>query len=502
MLGTHVGREQRSLVNNGTRRNRVGRLLAMTGLAATVLVAPVGAITGVAQAAARGELVVNGTFDSGTTAPWWKSATTTYAVTSGQLRATVPTGTVNSYDATVGQSAIALTAGKRYTMVFDASATATVTIRVTVQLEASPYTATLDQQATFDGTLKRYTLPFTSTLTTTTAQVNFQLGGKGAFTAALDNISLTPSPLDLTTGFYVDPGSNSKVWLGNNPTDSRAVAIEANIASKAGAKWFGNWNDDVNNNGTTGDTSDDYLADVRTYVSAADTAGKLPILAAYNITDRDCGGESTGGAGGVTEYQLWAEQFARAIDNRPAVVIIEPDAVAQSTLDECMTGTERQTRLDLLRYATEKFRDLAPNTWAYLDAGNSGWRPASVVAPALELAGLRNVRGFAVNVSNFYTTAESTTYASAVQTLLTFASRYMVDTSRNGNGAPPADVENRWCNPAGRKLGVTSQVGTGGPELLLWVKVPGDSDGSCGIGAGIPAGTFGPDLAIRLINGS
>jgi endoglucanase len=383
----------------------------------------------------------------------------------------------------VGQSAIALTSGRRYTLVFDASATATMAIRVTVQLEASPYTATLDQQATFDTTLKRYTLPFTSTLSTTAAQVTFQLGGQGAFTAALDNISLTPSPLDLTTGFYVDPGSNAKIWLGNNPSDSRAAAIEANIASKAGAKWFGNWNSNI-------------ASDVDTYVSAADTAGQLPVLVAYNITDRDCGGESNGGAGGLSEYRTWISAFAAAIGNRPAVVIIEPDAVVQSTIDSCMTGAERQARLDLLRYATEQFRDLAPNTWAYLDGGNRGWQPAAVVAPALEAAGLRNVRGFSVNVSNFFTTADSTAYANEVQALLTFATRYVVDTSRNGNGS-----NGEWCNPAGRKLGVTSQVGTGGPELLLWVKVPGDSDGSCGTGTGIPAGTFSPDLALHLITG-
>jgi endoglucanase len=38
--------------------------------------------------------------------------------------------------------------------------------------------------------------------------------------------------------------------------------------------------------------------------------------------------------------------------------------------------------------------------------------------------------------------------------------------------------------------------------MLLWVKVPGDSDGKCGIGAAIPAGTFSPDLAMRLVNGT
>jgi endoglucanase len=468
------------------RSARVGRLLALAGLAGLV-VAPVSA-TAPAYAAARGELVVNGTFDSGSAAPWWSTAGTALAVSGGQLKASVPSGTTNTYDAMVGESAIALTSGKRYTLLFDAAATAAVSIRVTVQLEAAPYTATLDQQASFDATLKRYTLPFTSTVTTSAGQVTFQLGGKGAFTASLDNISLTPSPLDLTTGFYVDPDNNAQTWANLNLTDAYHDTIQTNIAQQAGARWFGNWTSNIS-------------TAVRNYVGAADTAGKLPILVAYNITDRDCGGESSGGAGGVTEYQNWISAFAAAIGSRPAIVIIEPDAVAQSTIDSCMTGDERTARLNLLRYATERFRDLAPNTFAYLDGGNYGWRPASVVAPALEAAGLRNVRGYAVNVSNFYTTDQSNSYAAEVQSYLSFASRYIVDTSRNANGAVTPGTDTSWCNPAGRKLGVTSRVGTGGAELLLWVKFPGDSDGDCGSITGIPAGTFDKRLAYNLIYG-
>src|SRR5207244_11557401 len=57
-----------------------------------------------------------------------------------------------------------------------------------------------------------------------------------------------------------------------------------------------------------------------------------------------------------------------------------------------------------------------------------------------------------------------------------------IDTSRNGNG--PADGELYWCNPSGRALGVapTTATGNGHIDAFLWVKRPGDSDGSCGRG--------------------
>jgi endoglucanase len=103
-------------------------------------------------------------------------------------------------------------------------------------------------------------------------------------------------------------------------------------------------------------------------------------------------------------------------------------------------------------------------------------------------------------VSNYHTTADSAAYSNRVNGRLSarygYTVPYVVDTSRNGNGS-----NGEWCNPPGRKLGVPAQVG-GGAEMLLWVKVPGDSDGPCGIAPTIPAGQFDPGIAIHLIDGN
>jgi endoglucanase len=83
---------------------------------------------------------------------------------------------------------------------------------------------------------------------------------------------------------------------------------------------------------------------------------------------------------------------------------------------------------------------------------------------------------------------------------------FVVDTSRNGNGpndmsayaaAPynqPASVisglqSGNWCNPPGAGLGVRPTTNTGVPLLdaYLWVKTPGQSDGSCDIAGGARA---------------
>ncbi len=297
-------------------------------------------------------------------------------------------------------------------------------------------------------------------------------------------VVLAGNPFDLTNGFYVDPNSNPAVWVRDNGADSRAARIRDAIASKAGARWFGNWSGNIGT--ATG-----------AYVGAADNADKLPVLVAYNVPGRDCGGHSGGGAGSPAAYRTWIAEFAGGIGNRPAIVIIEPDALAQ--IDCLPNDSERQIRLDLIRYATEQLRDQSPNTWVYVDAAHANWIAADVMAQRLEGGGVRNAHGFVLNVSNYYTTGENVSKGNAINGSLSsrygYTKPFAVDTSRNGNGS-----NGEWCNPAGRRLGVPSQVG-GGPEVQLWVKVPGDSDGQCGIAPGVPAGTFSPDLAIRLIEG-
>ena len=47
---------------------------------------------------------------------------------------------------------------------------------------------------------------------------------------------------------------------------------------------------------------------------------------------------------------------------------------------------------------------------------------------------------------------------------------------------------------------MNSQAG-GGADMLIWIKVPGDSDGKCGIAPNTEAGQFSPVIAKRLIEG-
>ncbi|UED88412.1 glycoside hydrolase family 6 protein [Streptomyces profundus] len=293
------------------------------------------------------------------------------------------------------------------------------------------------------------------------------------------------NPLELTDGFYVNPDSTPAAWVRANPGDSRAQEIDEAIAQQPTARWFT-------------DTSGDVVEGVTGYTTAAQEAGELPVLVAYNIPGRDCGGHSDGGAGSPEAYRQWITDFATSIGDRPAIVILEPDALAQ--LDCMPSDDERRVRTELIRHATEQLSEHAVNTWTYLDSGTARWVPAEEMAERLDNAGQRNAHGFVNNVSNYYTTEESAGYSRTVAAHIEASHGYRpsfaVDTSRNGHGSI-----GEWCNPDGRKLGTPPQVG-GEAELLLWVKVPGNSDGECGIAPDTPAGVFSPEVAKALIDGA
>ena len=232
--------------------------------------------------------------------------------------------------------------------------------------------------------------------------------------------------------------------------------------------------------------------------AAAARAGRLPVLVAYDVPRRDCGGYARGGAASSAAYLTWASQLAAGIGRRPAVVILEPDAVAQA-LDGCLPRAAAQGRLRLLAAALAKLRR-DPHASVYLDAGNPGWiANLRDLAGALRTAGIAGAAGFALNVSSFHTTAASIAYGQRLSRLLGGA-HFVVDTGRNGHGSDsnPADAP-AWCNPPGRALGHDPTTDTGDPlvDAFLWVKPPGESDGACRPGAPA-AGRWWPSYALAL----
>ncbi len=237
---------------------------------------------------------------------------------------------------------------------------------------------------------------------------------------------------------------------------------------------------------------------VAKYAGDAQAAGAMPVFSIYGIPHRDCGSFAAGGMGSGDAYRGWIDLIAGQLGGSPAAIIVEPDALAMA---DCLSGDQRQERFDLIRYAVDTLTR-NPAAAVYVDAGHLRWHSAEEMASRLNQAGLENARGFSLNTANFFTTEDEIGYGEAISGL-TNGKHYVIDTSRNGNGPAPAEPLD-WCNPRGRALGAPPTTVTAGPhaDAYLWIKRPGESDGTCNRGDP-PAGDFVTQFAVDLVrNGS
>ncbi|HUE33909.1 MAG TPA: glycoside hydrolase family 6 protein [Mycobacterium sp.] len=234
-------------------------------------------------------------------------------------------------------------------------------------------------------------------------------------------------------------------------------------------------------------------ATVAKYTGDAQAAGAMPVLALYGIPHRDCGSFAAGGLATADDYRTWIDGIASDVGASRAAIIVEPDALA---LADCLSADQRQERFDLIRYAVDTLTR-NPATAAYVDGGHLRWHSPEDMAARINKVDVGRARGFSLNTANFFTTEDEIGYGEAISAL-TNGSHYVIDTSRNGVGPAP-DSELNWCNPSGRALGTLPTAATGGAhaDAYLWIKRPGESDGTCGKGDP-PAGTFVNQYAIDL----
>ncbi len=296
-------------------------------------------------------------------------------------------------------------------------------------------------------------------------------------------------------------------------------------------------------------------AQVASILEGAKSQQAVPVMVLYNIPGRDCGSYSAGGAENTAAYQAWIDAIAQQLGNTRAVLIVEPDAIANLPSDCGYPPSVNATQLTAdrytqINYAVSTLESRAPNALVYIDGGNSNWQAVGTIAQRLMTAGLANAQGFFSNVSNFRQSEYEAHFDTWVSACIAFANNpadggwrlgnysycasqyyspdgpvnpndistwkysdqwytanlgtavptthFVVDTSRNGQGpldtgvyadAPynqPASVvttltNGSWCNPPGRGLGTRPTADTGYPliDAVLWVKTPGQSDGTC-----------------------
>ncbi|KOX48535.1 MULTISPECIES: glycoside hydrolase family 6 protein [unclassified Streptomyces] len=303
--------------------------------------------------------------------------------------------------------------------------------------------------------------------------------GKGA------GAGITQQPKE-TDPFWVNPDGTAARQVASLTEDGKKDEAERirRIAQQPAAEWISPENPEEQ---------------ARGFTEAADEAGRTALLVLYNIPHRDCGQYSGGGAADGDSYRSFVDAVARGIGDRAATVVLEPDAVLH-LVDGCTPQEFHEERYDLLKGAVAKLSALK-NTKVYLDAGNAGWGHPDQIFEPLKWAGVDQADGFAVNVSNFYSTEDSLAYGKQLSAKVG-GKHFVIDTSRNGNGPYTEGApDERWCNPPGRALGETPTTKTADPlvDAYLWIKRPGESDGECK--GGPKAGEWWPEYALKLTQG-
>ncbi|KAK0211168.1 cellulase [Desarmillaria ectypa] len=259
------------------------------------------------------------------------------------------------------------------------------------------------------------------------------------------------------------------------------------------------------------------VPDLGTYLAEAQSLQKsegtnyLVQIVVYDLPDRDCAALASNGEfsiadDGLNKYKDYIDQIVEQVSQYTdvrVVAVIEPDSLANlvTNLSVSKCSGAADAYKEGVTYAMQRLSSVG--VYMYLDAGHAGWLGWSAnLSPAAELfndlytaAGSPEyVRGLATDVSNYNalsaTTADPVTsgnsnydelhYIEALAPLLTsFPAHFIVDQGRSGQ----QNIRNAWgdwCNVVGAGLGTrpTNDTGSDLIDAIVWVKPPGESDGT------------------------
>ena len=198
-------------------------------------------------------------------------------------------------------------------------------------------------------------------------------------------------------------------------------------------------------------------------------------------------------------FERQINEMARGIDRRPAVMLLELDAVGAS---RCMqqNGALGLWEADM-RYEINKIAAL-PHTVVYIEGGYADSNDPRYTAHVLNAVGISKIRGFFTNDTHEDWTINEVRWGERVSRF-THGAHFIVNTATNGQGPlVPAnrvrDGNEVLCNPPGRGVGPLPQVNPGFPNVdaFLWTAPPGNSSGNCN--GGPAAGTFWPAKAVSM----
>ena len=249
-------------------------------------------------------------------------------------------------------------------------------------------------------------------------------------------------------GVYEGPYYNS-IFPDYQQARGRNRQLLAKIALRPQMYTFGDW------------FSDSDATSVAQQFISDSTRGNPAVLSQTAIFRLDpwegaaCSGGSWNAAN-QQSYRNWVDNFAAGIGNSRVALIVQPDL----PFAEC---AHSPVPLQLVNYAARRFNAL-PHTTVYVDGGARYFPSFSQAVSMIEQAGVRYVRGFSLNTSEYDTTSGEIEYGARLVHALAAAGipnkHFVINTAENGagflNGDYPGDVNHpRVCSSPHDKLCVT-----------------------------------------------
>ncbi len=263
------------------------------------------------------------------------------------------------------------------------------------------------------------------------------------------------------------------VWPAYQNAHGRHKSLLGKIALRPLSFWFGAW------------WPDSYARTVAQQYIQSVTGGKPNVLAQVTIFRLDpWEGQACSQLPSTAQqasYRHWIDNFADGIGSARVALILQPDIPFAT----CSPGGG-QIPLGLIAYAAKRFNRL-PHTTVYIDGGTVAWLSPSVQASILARAGIRFARGFALNTTQYGSTAMELDYGAKIVSDLNASGiagkHFVINTAENGApflaGQYPGNPNDpRMCSHRFDRLCVTlgipptthtgaSQWGLPGPERAI-----------------------------------
>ena len=178
----------------------------------------------------------------------------------------------------------------------------------------------------------------------------------------------------------------------------------------------------------TGDASDKKTEDtVKRVRQQAAGKGQIPVFVIYDITYRDCGQYSSGGAPSVAAYESYVDAIVAGLGDSRALVLVEPDSLGlvPNTSNCSPAGAPASAEADrytMLNYAVDALNKDA-NARSYLDGTHSGWQSVGDASERLVRAGVLRADGLFLNVSAYQFTSNEVYYGTWVSDCIAYATQ-------------------------------------------------------------------------------